>query len=68
MVGRDEEENKRIEELKTEKDVLIELKDISGPMTLVRGRSEEAIEKAKELTKYYSLKARDKKQVEFEIC
>ncbi|MBU3918794.1 tRNA 4-thiouridine(8) synthase ThiI, partial [Patescibacteria group bacterium] len=68
IVGRNEKENEEIEKLKTEKDVLIELKDIPGPITLVKGKNEEAIEKAKELTKYYSLKARDKKQVEFEIC
>jgi tRNA U34 2-thiouridine synthase MnmA/TrmU len=68
VVGRDEHENKEIEKLKQEGDVLIELKNIPGPMTLVRGKDGQAIEKAKELTKYYSLKARDKKQVEFKIC
>ena len=68
VVGRDEAENQAIEKLKQEGDVLIELKDIPGPITLVRGKDEQAIFKAKELTKYYSLKARDKKQVEFEIC
>jgi len=68
IVGRNEEENKEIKKLKQEGDVLIELKDIPGPITLVRGKDEQVIEKAKELTKYYSLKARDKKQVEFKIC
>jgi len=67
VVGRNEAEDKEIEKLKQEGDVLIELKDISGPMTLVRGKDKQAIEKAKELTKYYSLKARDKKQVCWEI-
>jgi len=67
VVGRDEEENKKIKKLKQEGDTLIEIKDIPGPTTLVRGESEEAIKKAKEFTKYYSLKARNKKQVCLEI-
>ena len=67
VVGRNKEENKRIEGLKTGEDILIELKDISGPMTLVKGKDEQAILEAKRLTKYYSLKARDKKQVKFKI-
>jgi len=65
VVGRDEQENEEIEKLKQQGDVLIELKDIPGPVTLVRG--EGGIEKAKELTKHYSLKARDKEKVCWEI-
>jgi len=68
VVGRNEIENIEIKNLKQKGDILIELKDIPGPITLIRGEDELAIVKAKELTKYYSLKARNKKQVEFKIC
>jgi len=66
VVGKNEQENEKIKKLRNKKDVIIELKDIPGPSALVTG--EQAIEKAKELVKYYSLKARNKKQVEFKIC
>jgi len=68
VVGRNKIENIEIKNLKQKGDVLIELKDIPGPITLIRGEDERVIIKAKELTKHYSLKARDKKQVEFKIC
>ena len=71
IVGRDEEENKKIKRLVQKKDILIEMKNYPGPMTLIRnyGRSKKVpkrtLEKAKSLTQYYSTKARDKKDVEF---
>jgi tRNA-uridine 2-sulfurtransferase len=69
VVGRKEDENKEIRKLKRAKDILIELKNIAGPTTLIRSYNgkikDKTIKKAKKLTKYYSLKARDKKQVEF---
>jgi tRNA-specific 2-thiouridylase len=72
IIGRNHEENLKLKKLFQKKDILIELKDFTGPTTLIRnyGRekiSESAIKKAKELTKYYSTKARNKKRVEFKI-
>ena len=53
------------------KDILIEMKNYPGPTTLIRSYggkiSKEILEKAKNLTKFYSKKARDKKDVEFKI-
>ena len=61
-----QDENLAIQKMRLEQDVLVELKDLPCPTTLIRSYqgkiSKEAIEKAKELTKYYSLKARDKKK------
>jgi len=71
VVGRNEEENEKIKNLFSPGDIVVELKDIPGPTTLVRlwkeKEKKEAIEKAKELTKYYSLKARKKKMVEVDF-
>jgi len=65
VVGRNEKENKEIQELSQKGDVVVELKDIPGPTTLVRSWREKIrktnIEKAKKLTKYYSVKARGKR-------
>ena len=62
VVGRNEKENKEIQELSRKGDVIVELKDIPGPTTLVRSWREKIrkanTEKAKKLTKYYSVKAR----------
>jgi len=62
VVGRNEKENKEIQELSQKGDMVVELKDIPGPTTLVRSWREKIrktnIEKAKKLTKYYSVKAR----------
>ncbi len=67
IIGRNEQENLKIKELVQNKDILIELQDYSGPLTLVRNYGckkqedkEKAINKAKYLTKYYSPKAREK--------
>lgn len=72
IVGRDHQENLRLKKLAKKGDILIELKQIPGPMTLVRSYSkskvsEKIIEKAKAKTKYYSVKARNKKNVRFSI-
>ncbi len=71
VVGRNEKENGGIRKLAGKEDLLLELKDYSGPLTLVRnyqrGRiPESARKKAERLTKYYSTKARKEKKVEFE--
>lgn len=70
VVGREEEENKRIKDLAQKKDILIEMKNYPGPQTLVRNYSSEKISsetlsQARSLTKYYSTKSRSKKDVEF---
>ena len=72
VVGRNEEENKKINELAQKKDLLTEMKDYSGPLTLVRAYpkgkvSEPILKKAKKLTQYYSTKSRDKKDIEFSV-
>ena len=72
IVGRDEQENKEIKRLIKKRDILIEMKNYPGPLTLVRNYSkkkvpEKDLELAKDLTKYYSAKARDKKDVEFKV-
>ncbi|MGC8981732.1 MAG: tRNA 4-thiouridine(8) synthase ThiI [Minisyncoccia bacterium] len=68
IVGRDHNENLKIKKLAKNGDILIEMKNYKGPTTLIRGKiKKEIIEKAKELTKYYSTKARDKDDVKFVI-
>jgi len=72
IVGRNEEENKKIEKLAKRGDTLIETKNYPGPLTLVRNYSKgkftpKIIKKAKDLTQYYSTKAREKKDVKFKI-
>jgi len=71
VVGRNHQENLEIKRIRQKDDILIELKDLAGPTTLIRSYSgkisKKAVEKAKELTKFYSTKARNKKQVEFEL-
>lgn len=70
VVGRNEQEDEEIRKLAREKDILIEMKNYTGPLTLVRDYSKnetsnDIIEKAKNLTQFYSAKARGKKDVEF---
>jgi len=70
VVGRNEEENEKIEKLAQKGDILIEMKNYPGPLTLIRSYSkkkisQETIKKAKDLTQYYSTKTRDKKDVNF---
>lgn len=69
VVGRNDEENKKIKKIAQENDILIELKDFTGPLTLIRGENilNETIKKAQQLTAHYSTKARGKKDLEFVI-
>lgn len=72
VVGRDEKENLTIKRLARPGDILVEMKNYPGPLTLARNYSQEKIpdeflERAKSLTKYYSIKARDRKGVEFKV-
>jgi len=69
VVGRNKKENKEIKGLFQKGDIIVELKNILGPTTLIRswrGKIREvSTEKAKKLTKYYSVKARKEKGVVF---
>jgi hypothetical protein len=71
IVGRNHQENLEIKKLRQKKDVLIELKDLMGPTTLIRSYSRKiskaAFEQAKELSKFYSTKARNEKQIEYYV-
>ena len=71
VIGRSEKENKEIKKLAKRGDILIEMKNYPGPLTLIRNYQgkikEEIIEKAENLTQYYSVKSRDKKDVLFKI-
>jgi len=67
VVGRNHQENLKIKKLVRRGDILIELKNIPGPSTIIRGKkiSKKNIEMAKVLTKKYSKKA--KKKTSFKI-
>jgi tRNA-uridine 2-sulfurtransferase len=71
IVGRDQDENIKLEDIAQTGDVLVEMKEHVGPTTLVRSyeniSSDDVLEKAKELTQHYSVKVRDKKDIEFII-
>jgi len=71
VIGRNGKENKEIKKLVKKGDILIEMKNYPGPLTLIRNYQgkikEEIIEKAKNLTQYYSVKSRGKKDVLFKI-
>jgi len=73
IVGREHKENLKIKKLAQKKDILIEMKNYSGPTTLIRNFdkkkeiSKNVLEKAKFLTQRYSKKAHNKKDVEFEV-
>ncbi|MCK4453958.1 tRNA 4-thiouridine(8) synthase ThiI [Candidatus Parcubacteria bacterium] len=72
IVGRNEQEDKTIKRLAKRQDVLVEMKNYPGPLTLIRNYqrgkiSKKIIERAQELTQYYSFKARHKKDVKFDI-
>ncbi len=71
IVGRNDIENKKIKKLARKGDILIEMKNYPGPLTLIRkykGKiTKEIIKKSKELTSYYSTKSRGKEDVIFKI-
>jgi len=67
VVGRNEEENQKIQTFSGEGDVLLRLSRFPGPLSLLRGEAgEREIEKAAAITARYS-KAKDLKKVEV-IC
>jgi len=64
VVGRNKEENQKIQTFSGEKDILLRLSRIPGPLSLLRGKAGEGeIEKAAAITARYS-KAKDMKRVE----
>jgi len=71
IIGRNHQENLEIKKLRQKNDVLIELKDLTGPTTLIRSYqgiiSKKMIAEGEKFTKYYSLKARDKEDLKFKI-
>lgn len=72
VVGRDAQENKRLEKLWRPGDILITMSNYNGPTTLVRNYgqdkiSSQVITQTKQLTQRYSTKARHQKDVEFEL-
>ena len=73
VVGRNHQENLGIEKLVKKKDFLIEMKNYFGPTTLIRNyygkkkTPQKVLERAKFLTKHYSTKSRNQKDVQFKI-
>jgi len=72
IIGRNHEENLRIEKLARKADILLWLEDIPGPTALIRdynsrGNQEAAIEKSKQLLKKYSKIAKKKHKPAFKI-
>ena len=66
VIGRNEEENKRIKKIARKGDILVEIKNYPGPLTLIRpyGKAK-FIKQAKKLTQFYSTKTRGKKDIKF---
>ncbi|MFH1656919.1 MAG: tRNA 4-thiouridine(8) synthase ThiI [bacterium] len=71
IVGRNEEENKKIKKLARAGDVLVEIENYPGPLTLIRnygGRNKkEVLLEAEKITKRYATKAKKKKDVKFKV-
>lgn len=68
VVGRNQEENKKLWALARKGDLIIELNGVPGPTTLIRNYSGEevsakVVEKAKKLTKNYANKAKIRKNL-----
>jgi tRNA U34 2-thiouridine synthase MnmA/TrmU len=69
IIGRNHEENLKLEKLKRKGDFIVKMKNYPGPIALIRSYqdkvSNEILEKAKELILKYSKKAKGKKDVKF---
>jgi tRNA U34 2-thiouridine synthase MnmA/TrmU len=65
VVGRNEFENKAIENLKQKSDLILEVKDYMGPITLLRGRDKKSIELAAAITARYSDADKDEVMVKY---
>jgi tRNA U34 2-thiouridine synthase MnmA/TrmU len=70
VVARHKEECKKVSELASPKDYLIDLVDIPGPTTLVRGKkvSEDVIKGAIELTVKYAHQADKLEEIKVKVC
>jgi tRNA U34 2-thiouridine synthase MnmA/TrmU len=71
IIGRNHEENLKLEKLKRKGDFIMKMKNYPGPTALIRPYktkvSDEILKKAKELILEYSKKARGKKDIKFQI-
>ncbi len=70
IIGRNQEENQKLKEMRERKDLIIEMKNYPGPTALIRSYEkrkipEEIINKAKEMIIRYSKKTQGKKDIEF---
>jgi len=68
VVGRNEKENKIIQKLKKKEDIIVEPKNIPGPLILIRSKKKIPkiiISRSKDLSKKYSKKAKGKKDINF---
>ena len=64
MVGRNEEENQKIQTFAQGEDILLKVSSFPGPLSLLRGKLDEGdIEKAAAITVHYS-KAKDLGKIE----
>ena len=64
VVGRNKEENQKIQTFAREEDILLKILNFPGPLTLLRGKPDEGdTEKAAAITSHYS-KAKDSEKVE----
>jgi len=64
VVGRNEEENQKIQTFAQQEDILFKVSNLPGPLSLLRGRpDEEDIERAAAIAAYYS-KGKDLRKVE----
>jgi len=65
IVGRDQDECERLRNIKKTNDIVIDLVDVPGPTTIIRGKdiTKQSIDKAIELTIRYARKADDLKKV-----
>ncbi len=64
VVGRNEEENQKIQTFTQGKDILLKVSSFPGPLALLRGNPDEGdIEKAANITAHYS-KAKDLRKAE----
>lgn len=69
IIGRNQEENKKLNQLKQKKDIIIGMENYTGPTALVRSYRQKICiptkKRAKELVQKHSPKARGKKDVKF---
>jgi tRNA-uridine 2-sulfurtransferase len=69
IIGRNEQENEKLKQLKQRNDILIEMENYAGPTALIKKygskTSIQTKKRAKELVQLYSAKARHKKDIKF---